>query len=271
MKTTDIEFFRIVNYIRLNFGINLISKRTLIEKRLEEILLCNNYKNYDEFMNSVENDRSNKLNNILISALVTNHTYFMREELHFELLKQVILPKILKKENRIRIWSAATSSGQEAYSIEMILKDYLEDVNEFQIEVLGTDISESMLKIATAGEYTKEQIEPLPESWRRKYFTKKINGDYKINEYIKNDITFKKLNLMSKIEFENKFNIIFLRNVLIYFDSGIVDEIVDKVANNLKIGGYLFIGSTETVEINSSKLEYIQPSIYRRIYSIEEI
>ncbi|MFA9378137.1 MAG: protein-glutamate O-methyltransferase CheR [Lachnotalea sp.] len=266
MITTDLEFFRIVNYVRKNFGINLISKRTLINKRLETILLNYNYQNVEEFMNAVELDKNQKLADILISALVTNYTYFMRERPHYELLTKVIFPKILMNKNSIRIWSAATSSGQEAYSLAMALKEYMEEKDIIHnMEVFGTDISELMLNIAIEGEYTKEQTEYVSDVWKRKYFTKKINGDYKVNSHIKKCIRFEKLNLMSKFEYENKFNIIFLRNVLIYFDSGLVDDIVDKMANSLVSGGYLFIGIKEIIDINSTKLEYIQPSIYRKI------
>jgi chemotaxis protein methyltransferase CheR len=263
------DFFRIVNYIRINYGVNLINKRTLIEKRLESIILDNNFSDFNEFMNAVESDDNDKLNTILIGALVTNHTFFMREELHFEMLKKIVLPKLLKgnqEKDSIRIWSAATSSGQEAYTIEMILKDFLEiEQITCNIEILGTDISDTMLEIAENGEYSKEQMDFVCDEWKRKYFTKKINGDYKINDSMKKDVVFEKLNLMSKFEFSNKFHIIFLRNTLIYFESGIITEVVDKVANNLMIGGYLFIGVTETIEISSTKLVNVQPSVYRRI------
>ncbi len=269
MKTTDIEFYRIVNYIRINFGINLMNKRSLIERRLEDMLCKFNFKNIDDLINSVENDGSDNFNNILIEALVTTHTFFMREELHFELLKKVILPKMLKndiEEKSIRIWSAAASSGQEAYTIEMIIKDFIEDEKvDFDIEILGTDISDAMLNIASAGEYTKEQMEFVCDEWKRKYFTKKINGDYRINDYIKNEVSFKKINLLSTFQFENKYHIIFLRNILIYFESGIMNEVVDKVANNLIEGGYLFIGTTEEIEISSTMLIVVLPSVYRRI------
>lgn len=266
MKTTDIEFFRILNYIRINFGINLISKRTFIENRLESVLSHYKFKSYEELINAVENDKSNEMSNKLIGALVTNHTYFMREELHFELLKQVVFPKLFKMDETIRIWSAAVSSGQEAYSIEMIFKDLLEEKREkCNIEVLGTDISDAMLQIAASGEYTNEEMDMVSDEWKRKYFTKKINGIYKINDSIKNDIIFKKINLMSAFEFDKKFHIIFLRNILIYFNQQTVDDVVEKIADNLMIGGYLFIGTTETVDISSDKLLLIQPSVYRRI------
>lgn len=269
MKTTDKEFFRIINYIRQNFGINLMSKRSLVEKRLEEILVVYHFKHYDEFMDSVERDISGKFDNLLIGALVTNYTFFMRESAHFEILSQVILPNLQrngKSQNGIRIWSAASSSGQEAYSIKMILEDFFEDKKEeVKIEVLGTDISEVMLNKAILGEYTKEEIEAVPETWIRKYFTRKINGDYKINDYVKNSVKFEKLNLAAPFHFEHNFQVIFLRNVLIYFESGLINEIVDKIANYLEEGGYLFIGSTEMVDIHSSKLKLIQPSVYKKV------
>jgi chemotaxis protein methyltransferase CheR len=269
LKVTDIEFFRIVNYIRTNLGINLSNKRALVEKRLEDIVLDNKFENITELMNVVENDSSKNIANILMGAVVTNHTFFMREELHFELLKNVILPKLLKKdkeENNLRIWSAATSTGQEAYSIAMILKDFIEEEDVVcSLEIIGTDIIDNMLKIAENGEYTKEEMGFVSAEWKSKYFTKKINGCYKINEYIKKDIQFKKLNLITQFKFEKKYHIIFLRNILIYFESGLVNQVVEKVVENLMIGGYLFIGMTEIIEINSNKLVNVQPSVYRRI------
>jgi len=266
---TDFEFYRIANYIRLNFGVNLIHKRPLVEKKLEDILMKNNYKSVNQFMNEVEADKSKNLDEIIISSLFTNHTFFMRDEIHFDLLKEVVLPKLVKIGNEnesIRIWSAATSSGEESYTIQMVVKDYLEEENiPCEIQVLGTDISEYLLKKAKMGDYTKEQIDKVPDEWKQKYFTKKINGDYKINDRMKKEILFQKFNLLSPFSFEKKFHVIFIRNVLIYFDCGIVDSIVEKVADQLMISGYLFIGTTETIEINSNKLLLIQPSVYRRI------
>jgi chemotaxis protein methyltransferase CheR len=269
LKTTDKEFFRITNYIRKNFGVNLMSKRSLVEKRLGEVLATYRFNCYDELMDAVEKDTGDKYNNVLISALVTNHTFFMRESAHFEILNQIILPNLYRKgksQDGIRIWSAAASSGQEAYSVQMILEDFFEDkTEEWKREVLGTDISDVMLHKAISGEYTSEEIEAVPETWRRKYFTRKINGGYKINDYMKNNVKFEKLNLAAPFHFKQTFHVIFLRNVLIYFDSGLIDEVVDNIANYLETGGYLFIGLTEMVDIHSAKLKCIQPSVFKRI------
>lgn len=268
MKTTDKEFFRIVNYIRQKYGINFISKRNLVEKRLEKFLLDYNYDNYDNFMDYVENN-DDKINNLFISSLVTNHTFFLREKLHFELLNQVILPNIYKrnkKAKKIKIWSAATSSGQEAYSLIMVIMDFLkEEADKWDIKITGTDISEKMLNKAILGEYTKKEIESVKPDWKKKYFTTKISGDYKINDKIKSKVVFEKLNLIENFNFNEKFQIIFLRNVLIYFECGIVNQVVDKVIDYLEEGGYLFIGLTETIDIKSSKLLFVQPSVYRKI------
>lgn len=258
-----------VNYIRKNFGVNLISKRAFVEKRLDKILHDTNYTNLTEFMDFVEKNKAEKVDSSLISMLVTNHTFFMREKMHFDLLSQVVIPKLYKNKNKkkgIKIWSAATSSGQEAYTSLMILLDFLKDeASEWNIEIIGTDVSELMIKRARKGEYSKEELESVSKEWIRKYFTAKINGGYRINDCLKDYITFKRLNLVMDIQFDQVFQVIFLRNVLIYFDGALVNQVVDKVADYLETGGYLFIGVKETIEINSDKLICIQPSVYRKI------
>ncbi|OYP08501.1 hypothetical protein CG709_09585, partial [Lachnotalea glycerini] len=196
MKTTDKEFFRIINYINKKYGISLIGKRALVEKRLDNVLTKTQCSSTDEFMDLIEKEEYELLDNILISEMLTNHTFFMRESSHFDILNQIILPKLKKCINQqegIRIWSAATSSGQEAYTINMILQDYFgEEAKAWTMKVVGTDISQTMLDKAIAGDYTKEEMETVPDKWKSKYFIRKINGDYKINDYVKANIVFKK-------------------------------------------------------------------------------
>lgn len=269
LKTSDKEFFRIVNYIRFKYGINLYGKREFVEKRLDQVTENKRYNCLDDFMDIVEQKENEESQLCLISALVTNHTFFMREELHFEILKNVILPKIYKRNNKkvgIRIWSGAVSSGQEVYSILIIILEFLkEESKDWNIDIVASDISNKMLKKAKIGEYLEKEIEELPKEWVRKYFTNKLNGRYQVNDSLQQYITFQNLNLVSEIDFNKKFHVIFLRNVLIYFDSGLIKQIVDKVADYLETGGYLFIGLTETIEIQCEKLLFIQPSVYRKI------
>lgn len=269
LKTTDKEFYRIVNYVKGRYGVNLIEKRNLIEGRLENYLVINGFRSFDEFMDRVESDASQKYANELISMLTTNHTFFLREPEHFEFFKNTILPEWSKKEERkkeLRVWSAAASTGEEPYTLAMIMKNFFElNSSSWDTRVLATDISMKVLEKAACGEYAKEQVETLPENWRRRFFIKKIDGNYKVNEMLRKEVIFRQFNLMSEYKFKGKFHVIFLRNVLIYFDNKTKEEVIKKMVNCLEKGGYLFIGTTETINIGEKDLKYIRPSVYKKI------
>lgn len=269
MKVNNKDFYRLTNIIKQNYGVDLNQKRALVEERLDKILLSCNFTDLDQLLDVVEGKNNEILNSKVISLLVTNYTYFLREPSHFEILNKVILPKLYNNGNKkkgIRVWSAATSSGQEAYSILMVILNFLkEEINEWNVEVIGSDVSQVMIKKAMTGIYKKEEVDNIPSEWLQHYFNVCIDGNYKINESLKDSIKFQMLNLLSEFEFDKLFQVIFLRNVLIYFEGGLIDQIVDKVADFLEVGGYLFIGLSETIGIKSSKLICIQPSIYRKI------
>ncbi len=269
MKVTNKDFYRFINIIKQNYGVDLNQKRALVEERLDKILLSCNFLHLDQLLYVLEEKKDELINSKVIGLLVTNYTYFLREPFHFEILNEVILPKLYHNGNKkkgIRVWSAATSSGQEAYSILMIILNFLkEESNEWNVEVIGTDVSQVMIKKAMMGIYQKEEVEMVSSEWLQHYFTILRDGNYKINESLKETVRFEMLNLLSDFEFDKLFQVIFIRNVLIYFESGLIDQIVDKVADFLEVGGYLFIGLFETIEIKSSKLICIKPSVYRKI------
>lgn len=257
------------NIIKQDYGVDLNQKRALVEERLDKILYSCNCKDLNQLLDVIEERKEEHINSKVIGLLVTNYTYFLRESLHFELLNKVILPKLYGNGNKkkgIRVWSAATSSGQEAYSILMVILRYLkEEANEWNIEVIGTDVSQVMIKKASSGIYKKDEIDNIPAEWLPHYFTTCMDGNYKIKDSLKDKIKFEVINLRSDFNFDKLFQVIFLRNVLIYFEGGLIEQIVDKVADFLEVGGYLFIGLLETIEIKSSKLICIQPSVYRKI------
>ncbi|MBA4688346.1 MAG: protein-glutamate O-methyltransferase CheR [Candidatus Galacturonibacter soehngenii] len=269
MKVNNKDFYRITSFIKQNYGVDLNQKRTVVEESLDKILLNCNFTDLDQLLNVLEKKNDEIINSKVIGLLLTNYTYFLREPSHFEILSEVILPKIYNNGNKkkgIRVWSAATSSGQEAYSILMAVLNFLkEEIRDWNVEIIATDVSQAMIKKAKAGIYQKEEVEKIPDDWLQHYFNVCIDGSYKIKDSLKEYVKFKLLNLLSDFEFEKLFQVIFLRNVLIYFDSELIEQIVDKVADFLEIGGYLFIGFTETIEIKSSKLICIQPSVYRKI------
>lgn len=162
---TDEEFSRIVKYTAVRYGINLYHKKVMVEGRLSNYLAANGFKSYTEYMDRVEADYTGQEAQNLINILTTNHTYFMREPEHFEFFKNVILPELKEREKTgmdLRIWSAAASSGQEPYTIAMILKDFLgPEYNAWETSVLATDISRKVLDSAVNGIYSAEQISTL--------------------------------------------------------------------------------------------------------------
>ena len=183
---TDEEFSRIVKYTAVRYGINLYHKKVMVEGRLSNYLAANGFKSYTEYMDRVEADYTGQEAQNLINILTTNHTYFMREPEHFEFFKNVILPELKEREKTgmdLRIWSAAASSGQEPYTIAMILKDFLgPEYNAWETSVLATDISRKVLDSAVNGIYSAEQINTLPVWWRNSYFVPLPDGMYQVKK-----------------------------------------------------------------------------------------
>jgi len=190
----------------------------------------------------------------LMNELTINETSFFRNRPQFTALQNMVLPEIMKaKENKIvknlKIWSAGCSSGEEAYSISMIL-DELRDTHlkGWRIEVIGTDISKRVLEIAQAGEYNEYPVRNMPENYQSKYI-QLVNGKYKVNDCLKKYVRFSHLNLSDDMAmvFMKGFDIVFCKNVLIYFDLDSKKRVIQHFFNNLVMGGYLFVGFSESL------------------------
>lgn len=265
----DKEFIQLVTFIKENFGINLFQKKALIEGRLSNVIAEKGFNNFSDFLNFAFADKTGKEITQLINKLTTNHTYFLREPQHFEYLMKHILPYLESnlKEKDIRIWSAGCSSGEEAYTIAMLIQDYFkENKILWDSRVLATDISQKVLETANSGIYPSSEIENLPSMWKLNYFTKIDNNDnYKIKEEIKKEIIFRIFNLMEKsFPFKKKFHVIFCRNVMIYFDQQTKAELFKKFYEFTEPGGYLFIGHSESLGKENPGYNYILPAIYRK-------
>lgn len=263
------ELRRISGFMKSHYGVDLSEKSTLITGRLENKLNSRGIPSYDAFMDLVEKDPDGEEAHLLINSLTTNHTFFMRESIHFDFLKEVALPEIKAKYSAtkdIRIWSAAASSGEEAYSIVMTIKDFFGfEANQWDSKVLATDISTKVIAAAKEGIYHPEQIASLPTRWIRQYFTKLPNGDYQAKKELRDEVIFNTFNLMDPFPWKKKFHVIFLRNVMIYFDEQTKRELIDKMYKYLEPGGYLFIGTTETIDKSATPLKHVQPSIYTKV------
>lgn len=193
----------------------------------------------------------------------------MREAEHFYYFRDKVLPYLSStvKNKDLRIWSAGCSSGQEPYTLSMIIADYFKDDKKlWDTKILATDISSKVLSEAINGVYSSDEIESLPSLWRLNYFRKLDDKNYMITDEIKNEVIYRKFNLIEKVfPFKKNFHTIFCRNVMIYFDHKTKIELVNKFYDKIEYGGYLFIGHTESIPRNETGFQYVMPSVYRKV------
>ena len=264
---TEDEFLRISVYMKQNYGIDLSQKKVIINGRLENYLRKGGWNTCTEYLDALKKDATGQLEKILVNLLTTNHTYFMREFEHMEYLRQVVLPKLKVKEaarKDLRIWSAASSTGEEPYTIAMVLQDFFGLEHGWDTKILATDISTKVLQHAQQGKYLAEQIEPLPEKWKRRFLDKLNEDEYQFKKELRNEVIFRQFNLMNPLPFRRPFHVVFLRNVMIYFDEPTKLQLLRKIYDHMEPGGYLFIGTTEALNRKGTAFKYIEPSIYQK-------
>jgi len=266
---TDNEFKQLAEYIKSNYGIYLKDeKHTLVIGRLHTVLENMGFDNFTDYYKYVTYDRSGHAVATLVNKITTNHTYFMREANHFSYFKDKVLPYLITtiKDRDLRVWCAACSSGEESYTLAMILDEFFGGDKMFwDTKVLATDISNTVLEGARRGIYSNDKIAPLPTLWKNNYFKKYDKDNFILLDRIKNEVVYRNFNLMSKIfPFKKKFHTIFCRNVMIYFDNDTRRELINKFYDSLEYGGYLFIGHSESIDRNTNPFKYIMPSVYRK-------
>lgn len=266
IRLTDAEFNFIVTFMKSNYGINLINKRQLIESRMNSTLAERNLKSFEEYFEIIKK-REDKEITLLINKLTTNHTYFMREAQHFKFLTEQILPmhEQNNKTGDIRIWSAGCSSGEEAFTTVMTIKDYFgASAARWDTTILATDISQNVMNLAQTKIYEEDSLKDVPPAWKTKYFKKRADGFYDLSPAIRKEVVFKPFNLMDKFVYKKPYDLIFCRNVMIYFDQETKNNLINKFYDALAPGGFLFIGHSESVQRDQTKFKYIQPSIYQK-------
>ncbi len=272
INITDNEFMLISNLIYEKFGINLTEKKkSLLVGRLNKHIKNLGLKSFKDYYDSIMNDSTNSSLLTLIDRVTTNHTFFYREKDHFEYLLNKALPRIIdeikkKGSKDLRIWCAGCATGEEAYTLSMVVKEFLGyKANQWDVGILASDISLTSLEKAQKGIYSIDKILNLPEKYIQKYFVEQDEGNYKVVDELRNIILFKRLNFMNKnFPFKGKFHIIFCRNVMIYFDKVTKDELVKRLYNYIYDGGYLFIGHSESVDRKEIPFEYMQPAVYKK-------
>jgi chemotaxis protein methyltransferase CheR len=255
IKIAPAELKLISQYIQTITGIYLDQNKSyLFETRLSSIAETYHCKSYQELHHKAKQDPSKKIEKEIIDAITTNETLFFRDKSPFELLQHKILPEIIDARStksplktKIKIWSAASSTGQELYSIAIVIKELLNGSSDYSFTLSGTDISDAAVAQASYGKYNRFEIERgLDRKYLQKYFT--LFGDsWKIKDEIRAMVNFRKLNLMQPLTALGKFDIIFCRNVAIYFTLEDRKKLFNKMADCLSDDGYLVIGSTESL------------------------
>jgi len=268
LEISNEEFIRLAKYAKDNLGIQLKEeKKVLVSGRLSGVLQALNLQSFSQYLDYIAADRSGVAAKIFANKLTTNHTFFMREAEHFDFFNSVVLPNLVPRlrEKDLRIWSAGCSSGEEAYTLAMIIDEFLgKDKLNWDAKLLATDISEEVLSRAARGRYSNETVAPLPRKWLLNYFERYDNEHYEVNRKMKSEVIFRRFNLMSAFPFRKKFHVIFCRNVMIYFDAKTKADLIQRFYDSLEPGGYLFIGHSESINRESTQFRYIMPAVYQK-------
>jgi chemotaxis protein methyltransferase CheR len=265
-----IDFDRISKLVYEHCGINLHDgKKELVKARLGKRLREGDFSSFAEYYQFVTTDEGTDELIAMIDSISTNLTYFFREESHFAKLREVLTDhsamRVGERPSLFTIWSAGCSTGEEPYSLAMTFKECLN--GSARLQVVATDISTRVLKKAGSGIYTKESLKNIPPLLLKKYFQVGFGrwiGTYRVKKDLRDTVEFRRFNLIEQPPAEFIFDVIFCRNVMIYFDKLTQGTLVSRFYNCLKKGGYFFIGHSESLTGLNHAFKYVEPSVYRK-------
>jgi len=273
MEMTDREFRQLRELVYERLGINLTEKkRSMLIGRLQKLLRTSSFKNFQDYYEYLVNDSSMTAMTELINRVTTNYSFFYRGKSHFEFFIQSALPEVaasLKRRSSrdLRVWAAGCSTGEEPYMLAILMREFFG--NEYGMwdgGILATDISEKVLNFALEGVYPEDRTKEIPVQLKNKYLNKLSDGQLAIKDSIKREVVFRKFNLKNTYyPFQKPFQIIFCRNVMIYFDKQTRDTLLHRFYEVTEPDGYLFVGHSETLGREQNLYKYIMPAVYRRL------
>ncbi len=275
VRLSDDDFNFICTFVYQSTGIVLnANKREMVYRRLTRIIRDRKLKSFSDYC-ALLKENSEQEKNYFINAITTNLTSFFREEHHFDYLTEHELPQLKKLKRadstgkkRLRIWSCASSTGEEPYSIAMTIFEALkQELNQWDAKILATDIDSNVLAKGKAGVYDFKRIEHLPLALKKMYFYQSNDGNQhyvKVHEKLQNLITFKLLNLLHSWPMKGPFDVIFCRNVIIYFDKKTQQELFSRFYELLTPGGLLFLGHSESLGHYQQYFECVGRTIFRK-------
>jgi len=268
----EAEFKRFSELIHSEFGIKMPpTKKILLQSRFQKRLRALGMRSYKEYCDYVfSKDGREKERSHLIDVVTTNTTHFFREPKHWDIMDRIVMPDIFRRgigrSKPLKMWSAGCSSGEEPYTLAMLLAEYQAKQQGFDFTILATDISSEILAKAKRAVYTMDKVDDIPMEMRKKYLLKsKKNPLFKIDAPLRNKIQFQRLNFMDSFQLPEEQDIIFCRNVVIYFDRQTQVVLFNKFCNNLKQGGYLFIGHSESLSGMTLPLRQVAPTVFQKV------
>jgi chemotaxis protein methyltransferase CheR len=273
-RLSDADLSRIVRLVYERSGITLHSgKRALVLARLQKRLRSGGFTSFGAYLEHVERDQSGAEVTLLLDAIATNHTSFFREPQHFDFLKATVLPAI-GTGRQIRVWSAACSSGEEPVTIAITLLDALaapkppgEGGPPPSIRLLATDLSTKALSAAASGVYKMERVANVPMDVLRRHFQKGLGeqaGTARVAPHVRKLIEYRQLNFLDAADLNERFDVIFCRNVMIYFDRDVQQRVVSLLERHLVPGGYFFISHSESLNGTTHGMRWVAPAVYQK-------
>jgi chemotaxis protein methyltransferase CheR len=273
-QLSEYDFSRLSKFITKEFGIKLppvkkVMLQSRIQKRLRTLGITS-YKDYVDYVFSHEGTKSELIH--MIDVVTTNKTDFFREANHFAFLKEYVLPHFadsLNYKGTLKVWSAGCSSGEEPYTLAMVISEFVEQRPAFDFQILGTDLSSRILESAELAIYPEKRVEIVPMMMKKKYLLKskdKDKSNVRIAPELRRKVIFKRLNFMdATYDIKEMFDIVFCRNVLIYFDRDVQESVINKLCTRLKPGGYFFLGHSESIMNMKIPLKQVKPTIFIRV------
>lgn len=269
LQLSDTHFNKISDLVYRTSGINLkTGKESLVRARLMKRLRARGMPSVKEYLDLIVSDQGHDELALFIDVMTTNKTSFFREAEHFNYLRDQVLPEL--NGNRLRFWSAACSSGEEPFSLAMWLREHMPDIDSKDVLILATDISRRMLEKANQAVYSAATMQDLPSPRFKKYFINQKGqqgqqtGGYRVVDEVRRLVRLAWLNLLETWPMKGPFNVIFCRNVMIYFDRTTQQKLINRFWDLLEPGGYLFVGHAEGLSAIKHKFRYMRPATYKK-------
>jgi chemotaxis protein methyltransferase CheR len=272
LRLGDADFRRLAHFIEGELGIRMPdTKRVMLESRLQKRLRKlghESFSSYIEYVFSPEG-RSTEIIN-MIDAVTTNKTDFFREADHFDYLRRSILPELAAtaRGRNLSFWSAGCSTGEEPYTLAMVLEEYRRDNPAVDYRIFASDLSTQVLEKARLAVYDEERVEPVPESYKKKYLLRSKDHsrhEVRVRPELRQKVSFSRINFMDEsYHIDELFDVVFCRNVIIYFERKVQEMILGKICKHLRSGGWLLLGHSETLAGMNMPLTGVAPTIYSR-------